>query len=83
MDSSIEMNYFAQHNGESLMEAWPRIKNINKNSAKGPTLAALIKSFYGGLDEWSKIFLGSLTSGKFSSGNPFHAINFMDDLFGS
>jgi hypothetical protein len=83
MDSSIKMNYFAQHNGELLMEAWSRIKNINKNSAKGPTLATLIKSFYGGLDEWSKSFLESLTSGKFSSGNPFHAINLMDDLFGS
>jgi hypothetical protein len=32
MDSSIEMNCFAQHNEESLMEAWSRIKNINNNS---------------------------------------------------
>jgi hypothetical protein len=54
MESSIKMNYFAQYHGESLMEAWSRIKNINKNSAKEPTLATLIKNFYGGLDEWSK-----------------------------
>jgi hypothetical protein len=67
MDSSVEMNYFAQHNGESLMEAWSRIKSINKNSAKGLTLATLIKNFYEGIDEWSKSFLDSLTNGKFSS----------------
>jgi hypothetical protein len=81
MDSSIKINYFAQCYGESLMEAWSRIKDINKNSRQ--TLAILIKNFYGGLDEWSKSFLDSLTSGKFSLGDPSHAINLMDDLFGS
>jgi hypothetical protein len=75
MDSSIEMNYFAQRYGKSLMEAWSRIKDINKNSRE--TLAILIKKIYGGLDEWSKSFLDSLTSGKFSSGDPSHAINLM------
>jgi hypothetical protein len=55
MDSSIEMNYFAQRYGESLMEAWSRVKYINKNSRQTP--ATLIKNFYGGLDEWSKSFL--------------------------
>jgi hypothetical protein len=81
MDSSIKMNYLAQRYGESLMEAWSRIKDINKNSWQ--TLATLIKNFYGGLDEWSRSFPDSLTSGKFSSGDPSHSINLMDYLFGS
>jgi hypothetical protein len=62
-------------------QAWSRIKDIDKNSRQ--SLATLIKNFYGGLDEWSRSFPDSLTSGKFSSGDPSHAINLMDDLFGS
>ena len=81
MNSSVEMNNFSQYYGESLMEAWYRIKGISKNGKHTP--AALIRNFYNGLNGWSKCFLDSLTNGNFASGNPPHANNLMENLFGN
>ena len=81
MNSSVEMNNFSQYYGESLMEAWYRIKGISKNGKHTP--AALIRNFYNGLNGWSKCFLDSLTNGNFASGNPSHANNLMENLFGN
>ena len=83
MDSSVEMNNFGQYYGESLMDAWYRMKDINKNGVNKHTPATLIRNFYNGLDGWSKCFLDSLTNGRFASGNPSHANNLMENLFGS
>ena len=81
MNSSVEMNNFSQYYGESLMEAWYRIKGISKNGKHTP--AALIRNFYNGLNGWSKCFLDYLTNGNFASGNPSHANNLMENLFGN
>ena len=83
MDSSVEMNNFGQYYGESLMDAWYRMNGINKNGVNKHTPATLIRNFYSGLDGWSKCFLDSLTHGRFASGNPSHANNLMENLFGS
>ena len=64
------------------MEAWSRIKSINKNGLNKYTPATFIKNFYNGIDGWSKCFLNSLTNGRFVSGNPSHANNLMENLFG-
>ena len=38
MDSSVEMKNFGQYYGESLMDAWYRMKGINKNGVNKHTL---------------------------------------------
>ena len=83
MDSSVEMNNFGQYYGESLMDAWYRMKGINKNGVNKHTPATLIRNFYSGLDGWSKYFLDLLTHGRLASGNYSHANNLMENLFGS
>ena len=82
MDSSVEMKIFGQYYGESLVDASFRIKNMSENGVNKHTPAALIRNFYNGLDGWSKCFLDSLTNGRFASGNPSHANNLMENLFG-
>ena len=83
MDSSVEMNNVGQYFGESLMDAWYRIKGMSKNGVNKHTPATLIRNFYKGLDGWLKCFLDSLTNGRFASGNPSHANNLMENLFGN
>ncbi len=56
MNPSAEMNNFGQYYGESLMDAWFRIKGISKNGANKYTPATLIRNFYNGLDGWSNVF---------------------------
>ena len=77
------MNNFGQYYGESLMDAWYRIKGMSKNGVNKHTLATLIRNFYNGLDGWSKCFLDSLTNGRFVSSNPSRANNLMENLFGN
>ena len=83
MNPTAEMNNFGQYYGESLMDAWYRIKDTSKNGVIKYTPATVIRNFYKGIDGWSKCFLDSLTSGKFASGNPSHANNLMENLFGN
>ena len=81
MASSVEMNNFSQYYGESLMDAWFRIKGISKNGVNKYTPATLIKNFHNGIDGWSKCFLDSLTIGRFASRNRSHANKLMENLF--
>ena len=83
MNPTAEMNNFDQYYGESLMDAWYRIKDTSKNGVIKYTPATVIRNFYKGIDGWSKCFLDSLTSGKFASGNPSYANNLMENLFGN
>ena len=83
MNPSVEMSNFGQYYGESLMDAWYRIKDISKNGVIKYTHATLIRNFYKGIDGWSKSFLDSLTSGRFASVNPSHVNNLMENLFGN
>ena len=83
MNPTAKMNNFGQYYGESLMDAWYRIKDTSKNGVIKYTPATVIRNFYKGIDGWSKCFLDSLTSGRFASGNLSHANNLMENLFGN
>ena len=74
---------FKQDFGESLKDAWVRLREIHDNDPNPSSEAKLNTQFYFGLETWSKNALDFAAGGSFLLAPPGEADLIMKNLFGS
>ena len=78
-----EVLTFKQRGGESLKDAWYRIKNAHHRSTKKQVATVLLRNFYIGITCWYKFVLDTLTGGNFLGASASEAFNAIENLFGN
>ena len=78
-----EVLTFKQRSGESLKDAWYRIKNAHHRSTKNPLAAVLLRNFYIGITSWYRYVLNTITGGNLLGINALEAFNVIESLVGT
>ena len=77
-----EVLTFKQGGGESLKDAWYRIKNAHQGSTKKPFATILLRNFYIGITSWNRYVLNTITGGNFLGTDTVEAFNVIEGLVG-
>jgi hypothetical protein len=61
----VEVHSFKQQGGESLKDAWYRIKNAHHRCTKKHATTILLRNFYVSISSWNRYVLDTPTGGNF------------------
>ena len=77
-----EILTFKQRVGESLKDAWYRIKNSQDRATKKQSTTILLRNFYVGITSWHRFVLDTAIGGNFLEAPVWEALNIMENLIG-
>ena len=77
-----EILTFKQRVGESLKDAWYRIKNSQDRATKKQSTTILLRNFYVGITSWHRFVLDTTLGGNFLESPIGEALNVMENLVG-
>src|SRR4051812_5790325 len=78
-----EVLTFTQRGGESLKDAWYRIKDSQKRATKKQSTTILLRNFYVGITSWNRFLLDTAINGNFIQAPVWEALNVIENLLGS
>src|SRR4051812_18523100 len=77
-----EVLTFTQRGGESLKDAWYRIKDSQKRATKNQSTTVLLRNFYVGITSWNRFILDTAINGNFIEAPVWESLNVIENLVG-
>ena len=74
---------FKQRGGESLKDAWYRIRDAHHRSTKKPLATVLLRKFYVGITSCYRYILDTIRGGNFLGVSALEAMNAIESLVGA
>ena len=78
-----EVLTFKQRGGESLKDAWYRIRDAHHRSSKKHWATVLLRIFYVGITSWYRYILDTITGGNFLGVSALEPMNAIESLVGA
>jgi hypothetical protein len=78
----VEVHTFKQQGGESLKDAWYRIRNSHHRCTKKHSTMILLRNFYVGISSWYRYVLDTLAGGNFLGTPALEACTLIESLVG-
>ena len=79
----VEICSFKQQGGESLKDAWYRIRDAHRRCTKKYSTLILLRNFYVGITSWYRYVLDTLTWSNFLGMPSQEACNLIESLVGT